>query len=93
MAGKSGGKSMRSGLSKASNAKRNTKSGRAVMGAAQFGVPARKKYRIDDAAHARNALGRVAQHGTPAEKAQVRKRVAAKYPSINVTGISKGKKK
>ena len=39
-------------------------------------------YPIPDASHARNALARVAQHGTPAEKATVRKKVAAKFPGI-----------
>jgi len=39
-------------------------------------------YPINDAAHARNALARVAQHGTSAEKAQVRAKVKAKYPNI-----------
>jgi len=39
-------------------------------------------YPIPDASHARNALARVAQHGDAAEKAAVRKKVAAKYPAI-----------
>jgi len=39
-------------------------------------------YPIPDENHARNALARVAQHGTPAEKAQVRAKVHAKYPDI-----------
>jgi hypothetical protein len=40
------------------------------------------RYPIEDASHARNALARVAQHGTPAEKATVRAKVHAKYPGI-----------
>lgn len=48
-------------------------------------------YPIPDESHARNALARVAQHGSPAEKATVRAKVAAKYPGIEVSG--KGKKK
>lgn len=47
-------------------------------------------YPIPDPGHARNALSRVAQHGSPAEKAKVRAKVHAKYPSI---GKAKGKKK
>lgn len=47
-----------------------------------FAVPADRAYPIQDPAHARNALARVAQHGTPAEKAQVRAAVHRKYPSI-----------
>ena len=39
-------------------------------------------YPIPDASHARNALARVSQHGTPAEKAAVRAKVHSKYPSI-----------
>jgi len=39
-------------------------------------------YPIPDAAHARNALARVAQHGSSAEKAQVRAKVKAKFPNI-----------
>lgn len=75
-------KSNRSKLSATTNARRNTKAGRKAMPASDFGLPAQKKYRIDDAAHARDALARVAQNGTPAQQAQVRKRVKAKFPSI-----------
>lgn len=39
-------------------------------------------YPIPDASHARNALARVSQHGSPAEKAAVRAKVHAKYPGI-----------
>lgn len=39
-------------------------------------------YPIPDESHARNALARVAQHGTAAEKAEVRRRVHEKYPDI-----------
>jgi hypothetical protein len=41
-----------------------------------------KKYPIEDIKHARNALSRVAQSGTPQEKAAVRRKVHAKYPSV-----------
>jgi len=30
-----------------------------------FAVPGKRAYPINDASHARNALARVAQHGTP----------------------------
>jgi hypothetical protein len=59
-----------------------------------FGVPSKRKYPVvsntgkPSAKRARNALTRVAQHGTPAEKAAVRRKVAAKYPSIKVSGLS-----
>lgn len=39
-------------------------------------------YPIPDASHARNALARVSQHGSPAEKAAVRAKVKAKFPGI-----------
>ena len=41
------------------------------------------RYPIEDAAHARNALARVAQHGTPAEQAKVQAKVYKKYPGID----------
>lgn len=46
-------------------------------------------YPIPDPGHARNALARVSQHGSSAEKAAVRAKVHAKYPSI---GKAKKKK-
>lgn len=48
---------------------------------ADFALPG-GRYPINDANHARNALARVAQHGDAAEKAAVRRKVHAKYPSI-----------
>jgi hypothetical protein len=39
-------------------------------------------YPIPDASHARNALSRVAQHGSSSEKAAVRAKVHRKYPGI-----------
>jgi hypothetical protein len=40
------------------------------------------RYPIHDKAHARNALARVAQHGTPAEQATVKAKVKKKFPDI-----------
>jgi hypothetical protein len=40
-------------------------------------------YPIPDLSHARNALAMVAQHGTPAEQAQVRAAVHKKYPELD----------
>ena len=48
-----------------------------------------RSYPIEDASHARNALARVSQHGSPALKAKVRAKVHAKYPGI---GKSHGEK-
>lgn len=39
-------------------------------------------YPIPDASHARNALARVSQHGSPEEKAKVRAAVHRKFPGI-----------
>ncbi len=47
-----------------------------------FALPAKAAYPIPDASHARNALARVSQHGTPDEKATVRHKVADKFPAI-----------
>lgn len=43
-------------------------------------------YPIPDASHARNALARVAQHGTPAEQAKVKAAVKRKFPGIGKNG-------
>jgi hypothetical protein len=45
-------------------------------------APGSGSYPIPDKSHARNALARVSQHGTPEEKARVRAKVRAKYPGI-----------
>lgn len=42
-----------------------------------------RRYPIQNASHARNALARVAQNGSPAEIALVRKAVKRRYPGIN----------
>jgi hypothetical protein len=82
-------KSRKSGLSKKTNARRNTKAGRKKMSSKQFALPKQKKYRIDDLPHARNALARVGQHGTAAQKKAVRRAVVAKYPSLKKTSTRK----
>jgi hypothetical protein len=47
-----------------------------------FALPGKRKYPIPDKAHARNALARVAQHGSPAEQKRVRAAVKKRYPSL-----------
>lgn len=49
-----------------------------------FVFPKERKYPIHDKSHARNALARVSQHGTPSEKSRVKSRVRTKFPSIEV---------
>jgi hypothetical protein len=55
---------------------------RNALKTSSFAEPGKRAYPIQDASHARNALARVSQHGTPAEKAKVRAAVHRKYPSI-----------
>jgi hypothetical protein len=50
-------------------------------------------YPIPDPAHARNALARVSQFGTSAEKATVRRKVAEKFPGIGQANKSKSASK
>lgn len=64
---------------------------RAKLPKRDFALPSKKNasnpagkggYPIPDKAHARNALARVSQHGSPAQKATVRAKVHAKFPQI-----------
>ena len=52
----------------------------------EFAIPSKApdagSYPVNDEAHARNALSRVAQHGTPEEKAAVKAKVKKKFPDI-----------
>lgn len=59
---------------------------RAHIAPHNFALPG-GRYPIHDANHARNALARVSQNGTPEEKAKVRAAVHKKYPGI---GKAKG---
>jgi len=47
-----------------------------------FVFPKERKYPIHDLAHARNALARVAAHGTQEEQRKVKAAVYNKYPSL-----------
>lgn len=55
---------------------------RSALPAKEFAVPSERAYPIQDKNHARNALARVAQDGSPMEKAMVRHAVHIKYPDI-----------
>jgi hypothetical protein len=63
-------------------AKKLTTKAREHVSKKNFAEPGKKKYPIEDKNHARNALARVSQFGSPAEKAEVRAKVHAKYPDI-----------
>jgi hypothetical protein len=58
-----------------------TAAARNKLSSGSFALPGRR-YPINDPSHARNALARVSQHGSSAEKAKVRAAVHRKYPSI-----------
>ena len=62
-------------MAKLNAAKRN------ALSSGSFALPSRR-YPIEDASHARNALARVSQHGSPALKAKVKAKVRRKYPGI-----------
>ena len=67
---------------------------RRSLKSSQFAEPGKRKYPVQDASHARNALARVSQHGTEAEKAAVRRKVHSKYPNIGMkSGKGHSKKK
>ena len=64
---------------------------RNALSKSSFAEPAKRAYPINDASHARNALSRVSQYGTSAEKAKVRAAVKRKYPNIGKTAGKRGK--
>jgi hypothetical protein len=64
---------------------RLTYKGRKQLPSSSFAEPGARKYPIEDASHARNALARVSQHGSPAEKARIRAAVKRKFPKIKVS--------
>ena len=68
-----------------------TAKARKQIKASNFALPGRR-YPVNTAARARNALARVAQFGTAAEKAKVRRTVKAKFPGIAVSGLGRKKR-
>lgn len=77
---------------------RLTTTARKKLSGSQFALPGKGtgpsgkgpgSYPIPDAAHGRNALARVSQHGTPEEKATVRAKVKRKFPNIKVDDMVK----
>ena len=61
-----------------------TTEGRKRLKKGSFVFPGKRSYPIEDLAHARNALARISQFGTSAQKAKVRAAVHRKYPSMAV---------
>ena len=64
---------------------------RKKLPSSSFVEPGKRAYPIEDKAHARNALARVSQHGSPALKSKVRADVHSKFPSISQKSSGKGK--
>lgn len=58
-----------------------TTKARKKLPASDFAGPDRS-YPVNDASHARNALARVAQFGSPALQTSVRRKVKKKFPGI-----------
>jgi hypothetical protein len=50
-----------------------------------FALSGKRKFPIEDAAHARNALAR-AHFASPAEQAEIKRKVKARFPNIRVEG-------
>jgi len=65
-------------------AKKLTTKERNALPDSAFVFPKERKYPIHDESHARSALQRVSQFGTPEEKAKVRAAVKRKYPNMKV---------
>jgi hypothetical protein len=55
---------------------------RKKLSKSDFAIPEDEAYPIHDESHARNALARVSQHGTPEEKKRVRSAVKKKHPHL-----------
>ena len=59
---------------------------RKTLPGSDFAEPKERKYPMPDASHARNALARVSQHGSPAEKAKVKSKVRTLFSGIKQGG-------
>jgi hypothetical protein len=58
---------------------------RKKMASDLFAIPGKRAYPIEDKNHARNALARASQFASPSEKATIKAKVKAKFPSIKVS--------
>lgn len=58
-----------------------TTAARKKIKSSSFALPGRR-YPIEDRSHARNALSRISQFGSPVEKSKVRAAVHKRYPSM-----------
>jgi len=68
---------------------RLTSSQRNAMPSSYFAIPEDRAYPVNDASHARNALARVSQHGSPEQKRRVRAKVHREYPGIEMEDMKR----
>lgn len=59
-----------------------TEAQRHALPTSVFAIPETRSYPIQDRNHAKAALSEVAQHGTAAERAKVRRAVHRRYPDM-----------
>lgn len=59
-----------------------TPKGRKELPKKDFAIPKTKSYPVENKSHAKDALSRVSEFGSPAQKAEVREKVAKKYPGM-----------
>lgn len=69
---------------------RLTAKARRALPKSDFAGP-HESYPDEDPAHARAALSRVSEFGSPALKAEVRRKVKAKFPGMTVTEHHRGR--
>ncbi len=58
---------------------------RKAMPQSEYALPG-KRYPIPDKGHAKAALGRVSEFGSPAEKARVKRKVRRLFPKMKMKG-------
>ena len=66
---------------------------REKLPSSDFVFPKDRRYPIQDIEHARNALARVSQFGSPEEQAKVRAAVYSRYPELKESSDVKEKVK
>ncbi len=64
---------------------------RKKLPASDFVFPKKRKYHIEDIAHARNALSRISRFGTASQIAKVRAAVYKRYPGLRKRKLQREK--
>jgi len=70
-----------------------TSRGRKRIKRSNFAIPEKRAYPVHDKAHARAALSRVSQHGSPSQKKRVRAKVYRRYPSLRKMKSRRGRRR